>query len=70
MSYAMSFIPRREGLQSRCAIINGNPGAIRVKCLAHVHIGTFFTLLSRVFELATFGGQGPCACALHAWLVI
>jgi hypothetical protein len=35
-------------------IINGNPEAIRVKCLAQDHIGRFFTLSALEFKLATF----------------
>jgi hypothetical protein len=51
--------PQRVGSQPGLAIINSDPGAIRVKCLAQRHIVIFFTLSARGFKLTNLSVTGP-----------
>ena len=53
--------PRRVGSRPGSAIINGDPGAIRLKCLAQGHIDRFFTLSVLEFKLATFRILAQCS---------
>jgi hypothetical protein len=69
--YKCAKIPLREPwrLGSRSAIINGDPGATRVKCLAQGHIGRFFTLVAQRFKLETLTARLPAALpCVHACL--
>ena len=46
--------PRRVGSWPGSAIINADPGAIRVKCLAQGHVDRFVTLSAQGFKLLAF----------------